>query len=47
MDKNELAKVLCQHQMWLENAGGKRAILIGADLREANLCSANLGGADL
>ena len=52
MDKYELAKVLCQHQMWLENAGGKRAILIGADLRGAdlrgaNLCSANLCGADL
>lgn len=52
MDKNELAKVLCQHQMWLENAGGKRAILIGADLREANLtganlCCANLTGAKL
>ena len=52
MDKYELAKVLCQHQMWLENEGGKRAILIGADLREANLpganlCSANLIGAKL
>ena len=57
MDKYELAKVLCQHQMWLENAGGKRAILIGADLagailrqadlRGASLYSANLRGADL
>lgn len=47
MDKNELAKVLCQHQMWLENAGGKRAILIGADLREANLTGANLSEAIL
>ena len=47
MDKYELAKVLCQHQMWLENAGGKRAILIGADLREANLTGANLSEAIL
>lgn len=52
MDKNELTKVLCQHEMWLEDAGGKRAILIGADLREASLfgarlCSADLRGANL
>lgn len=47
MDKYELAKILCQHQMWVEDAGGKRAVLIGADLRGANLCSANLCGADL
>ena len=47
MDKNELTEVLCQHQMWLENEGGKRAILIGADLREANLTGANLTGANL
>lgn len=47
MDKYELAKVLCQHQMWVEDAGGKRAILIGADLREANLTGADLGEAIL
>ena len=47
MDKNELAKVLCQHQMWLENEGGKRAILIGAYLCEANLTGANLSEAIL
>lgn len=47
MDKYELAKVLCQHQMWLENKGGKRAILIGAYLREANLTGANLSKAIL
>ena len=47
MDKNELAKVLCQHQLWLEDEGGKRAILIGADLREANLTGANLNEAIL
>lgn len=47
MDKYELAKVLCQHQMWLENAGGKRAILIGADLAGANLSEAILRQADL
>lgn len=47
MDKHELAKVLCQHQMWLENKGGKRAILIGADLAGANLSEAILRQADL
>lgn len=47
MDKYELAKVLCQHQMWLENAGGERAILSGAYLREANLTGANLNEAIL
>lgn len=47
MDKNELIKVLCQHQMWLEEAGGKRAILIGADLTRANLSEAILRQADL
>lgn len=47
MDKNELIKVLCQHQMWLEDAGGKRAILIGADLAGANLTGANLNEAIL
>lgn len=47
MDKYELAKVLCQHQMWLEDAGGKRAILINAYLREANLTGANLSEAIL
>lgn len=47
MDKYELAKVLCQHQMWLEDAGGKRAILIGIYLREASLTGANLNEAIL
>lgn len=47
MDKNELTEVLCQHQLWLENEGGKRAVLIGADLREANLTGANLSKAIL
>ena len=57
MDKNELQEILEQHQLWLNNNGGKRADLrgvdlYGADLRKANLrcanlCSARLGGADL
>lgn len=47
MDKYELAKILCQHQMWLEDAGGKRAILIGADLAGANLSETILRQADL
>ena len=47
MDKNEIREMLNQHQLWLEDAGGKRAILIDADLREANLTGANLNEAIL
>lgn len=57
MDKNEIREILEQHQLWLNNNGGKRADLrgvdlYGADLRGANLRgaylhSARLGGADL
>lgn len=47
MDKNELTEVLHQHQLWLEGKGGKRAILIGAELRHANLDDTNLTGAIL
>ena len=52
MDKDELQEILEQHQLWLDDNGGKRADLRNADLRNAelrgaNLRSARLGGADL
>ena len=57
MDKNEIQEILEQHQLWLNNNGGKRADLRGIDLygvdlhkanlRGAYLHSARLGGADL
>ena len=47
MDKNELQEILDQHQLWLNNNGGKRANLQGADLRYIDLCKANLHRADL
>ena len=47
MDKNELMEVLSQHRLWLEDKGGKIAILIGANLRGADLRGADLYGADL
>jgi hypothetical protein len=42
MDQAALQKILDDHRLWLENKGGKTA-----DLREANLCRADLHGADL
>ena len=47
MDKNEIQKILEQHQLWLNNNGGKRADLQGADLCNADLHEANLRGANL
>ena len=52
MDKNEIREILEQHQLWLNNKGGKRAdlrgvVLQGVDLRRANLQGANLYGAQL
>jgi Pentapeptide repeats (8 copies) len=48
MTKGELKQVLDLHAAWLGNsAGGKRAILSGADLSGADLRSADLRGADL
>ena len=51
--KEELAKILRKHKLWLANVdGGERAALcgadlLGADLRNADLCYANLRYANL
>ena len=47
-----LKQILEDHQLWLDDKGGKRANLRAADLRAAdlsmaNLCRADLRGADL
>jgi len=47
MNKEELQKILTEHKKWLQNEGGKKANLCGANLRGANLFEANLLGANL
>jgi len=52
MNKEDLQKILEEHQKWARGEGGNRANLSGANLREANLREAdlreaNLSGADL
>ena len=47
MDKNEIQEILKQHQLWLDDNGGKRADLRGVDLYGADLHNANLRGAYL
>ena len=47
MTTEELNKILADHALWLENKGGKKADLQGADLPWADLQGANLQGADL
>ena len=48
MEKEQLKEILEKHKKWINNEeGGKRADLIGADLRGANLSEADLIGADL
>ena len=47
MTKEELQGILADHALWLENKGGKRANLQGAQLRWAQLQGAHLQGADL
>ena len=47
MDKNEIQEMLEQHQLWLNNNGGKRADLRGVDLQGVDLRRANLRGANL
>ena len=47
MTIEELEKVLDLHKKWLNEQGGERANLRGADLRWADLRGANLRGADL
>jgi hypothetical protein len=57
MTNEEIAAVLADHKLWVEENGGKRAYLDGANLggaylgganlRDANLLGANLLGANL
>ena len=47
MNKHEIQEILEQHQLWLNNKGGKRADLRGVDLRGADLRNANLHNAEL
>ena len=48
MTREELEKVVCLHNKWLNNEqNGERANLSGADLRGANLYGADLRGANL
>jgi hypothetical protein len=47
LTKEELAVVLADHKLWLEEAGGKRANLYGAKLDFADLSGVNLSGASL
>ena len=47
MDKNEIQEILEQHQLWLDDNGGERMNLQGADLRGIDLRKANLRGANL
>lgn len=52
MIQEELAAVLADHKLWLEEKGGRRANLYGAkldfaDLTGANLCGANLNATNL
>lgn len=42
----DIPLILSEHKKWVNNEGGERADLCGADLRGANLGGANLRGAD-
>lgn len=47
MTPEKLTEILKKHKQWLNNYGGERADLSGADLRNANLSNADLRYADL
>ena len=47
MEREKLDKILENHKLWLNDKGGERADLRGADLRYADLRGANLRYADL
>ena len=52
MEQEKLNEIVANHVKWLQDKGGKRANLAGADLyganlRRADLCMADLRGADL
>ena len=47
MEKEKLDEIIASHSRWLQDEGGKRAYLRGADLRHADLRGAYLRYADL
>ena len=47
INRDELNKILKEHELWLEGEGGKRADLSNTDLRFTDLSGADLSGADL
>ena len=47
MDADQLRDILEEHSKWLRNDGGSRADLRGANLRSADLLGADLRGANL
>ena len=47
MNRVELDRILDSHKKWLQDDGGEKADLRGADLSWIGLCEANLRGADL
>ena len=47
LTKEELMRIIDEHQKWLTGTGGNRADLSNADLSNANLSYANLGNANL
>ena len=47
MEQEKLNEIIASHGLWLQDKGGKRANLEGANLRGADLERANLRGADL
>lgn len=47
MEQEKLNEIIASHGLWLQDKGGKRANLEGANLRGANLCMANLERANL
>ena len=47
MTQKELNEILENHELWLENKGGKRAELHHSNLSRSNLRGSNLSGSDL
>lgn len=47
MEQEKLNEIIASHGLWLQDKGGKRANLEGANLRGANLCMADLERANL
>ena len=47
INREELNKILKEHELWLKGEGGKHADLSNTDLSNTDLSNANLRGADL